>query len=426
MVVWGLCAGDGAAQEAPAPPAANAPPAVSAYEHEQAGPFRVLDLSLSLLASVGGSSEPDAVLRELQGGAHDPRARGFTLQQAELGVAGEVEGWLEAQVRIVTAIDTEDGGTLVELEEAFAQTTRLPARLQVRVGTYLTEFGRLNATHAHAWDWLDQPVIATRVLGGDGMRGPGARLSCLLPTELPLELLVGVQNANGEGMPSFLANDEVYAERPIGGRQFTTRGVRSGGDLVWSGRVSTSFALSGATTATLGASAAFGPNATGPDADTLLWGADFALCWRSAPSCGGGSGFALQGEYMARAFTAAAQTDASDPLAPVSLPRTTLADFGGWLQGLYSFDASWSAGLRLELATGDGESYVGGGSFARAEDAFRDDRVRISPLLQWRSSEAARVRLQYDYDDADHLGHAAHSVWLGFEVLLGAHARHDH
>ena len=40
------------------------------------------------------------------------------------------------------------------------------------MGQFLTEFGRINPTHPHAWAWLDQPVIEARVFGPDGMRRP--------------------------------------------------------------------------------------------------------------------------------------------------------------------------------------------------------------------------------------------------------------
>ena len=64
----------------------------------------------------------------------------------------------------------EDG---VELEEAFAKTTSLPFGLQAKMGFFLTEFGIMNPTHPHAWDWIDQPVIVTRLLGGEGTQGIG-------------------------------------------------------------------------------------------------------------------------------------------------------------------------------------------------------------------------------------------------------------
>jgi hypothetical protein len=40
-------------------------------------------------------------------------------------------------------------------------------------------------------------------------------------------------------------------------------------------------------------------------------------------------------------------------------------------------------------------------------------------------SEFSRLRLQYNIDDADHLDEVAHSVWLGLEVLIGAHPAHS-
>ena len=89
-------------------------------------------------------------------------------------------------------------------------TTRsLPDGLQLKAGQFLTEFGRINPTHPHAWAWLDQPIINTRVFGPDGMRAPGVRLSWLLPVEWFSQVYLTVQNANGETMASFLASAGV-------------------------------------------------------------------------------------------------------------------------------------------------------------------------------------------------------------------------
>ena len=72
---------------------------------------------------------------------------------------------------------------------------------------------------------------------------------------------------------------------------------------------------------------------------------------------------------------------------------------------------------------GSGPSQDGG----RQADFLRDDRHRVSPLIVWQPSEFSRIRLQYDFDHADFLpGHDAHSVWMGFEVLYGAHPAHQY
>ena len=257
------------------------------------------------------------------------------------------------------------------------------------------------------------------------MRGPGARVAWLAPTEQFTELTVGVHNANGETMTSFLANEEVYGERPIGGRFFTDREVRSGADMVYTARASTVFDLSDTQGLGLGASALFGPNPTGGSADTVIYGADFVWRWKPLDSERGYPFVKVQGEVMARGFRAAEQTDAADPLNPVTLPGETLEDYGGYLQGLYGFTVGWAAGLRVDWASGSGDSYdASSQSFGRDQDVYRTDRLRISPMLAWKPSEFSRIRLQYDYDDSDHLEGPAHSVWLGFEVLIGSHPPH--
>lgn len=49
------------------------------------------------------------------------------------------------------------------------------------------------------------------------LRAPGVRLGWLLPVPWFSEVHLGAQNANGETMLSFLASDEAFEERPIGG-----------------------------------------------------------------------------------------------------------------------------------------------------------------------------------------------------------------
>ena len=59
------------------------------------------------------------------------------------------------------------------------------------------------------------------------------------------------------------------------------------------------------------------------------------------------------------------------------------------------------------------------------DNPFRDTRHRVSPMILYRPTEFSRLRLQYNYDHAMSLaGHDASTVWLGVEVLFGAHAAH--
>ena len=400
------------------------PASSRAHPHAHApgeGAFSVpVDVGFGLSFAAGGSSARGETLRELQGGAHDPRRRGFNLQQAVVALGAALDERLYAHVHASASIDAETGEGEIELEEAYALAT-LSGGLEAKVGTFFTGFGRANALHPHQWDWLEQPFVHTRLFGPEGMRGPGVQVRWQATPGA--SLAAALQNADGETMVSFLGSEEAYEEQAIGGRAFTPREVHGASDLLASLRAAATVAAGGEARLTFGVSGAFGPNATGDGARTCLYGADVGLL---VPGAAGAlvPRLAVELEYTARAFEAAEQVDASDPLAPVALPARTLDDHGGHAHVLLGLGDRWAAGVRAEVATGSGASYRGGGVFARSDDPFRCDRVRVSPLLVWRPASTTRVRLEYSYDDSDHLGSEQHSVWLGFDVWFGAHGRH--
>ena len=394
--------------------------------------LRLIDLSADLLFAVGSSTERDESLESLQGGGHDPRKRGFTLQNLELSLMGAVDPYFNVETHIIYFIGP-DGESEFELEEAFLTTQQLPFGLeeyglQLEAGQFFTEFGRINPRHPHEWSWLDQPVVNTRFFGPDGMRGPGFRVGWLTPLPWFSELHLGMQNANGETMSSFLANEEFFEERPIGGRPFVDREVRSLKDLVYLARLDNSWDWHDELTSKFGVSGLAGPNATGSDGSTFIYGLDFLLKWRPVKNDHGWPFVLWQSEIMKRDYKADSFFDEGDPLDPaddINLTGTTLREWGFYSQVLYGFSRNWAAGFRYEYASGRGDSV---GEFAsRKEDPFRDDRQRLSPLMVWQPTEFSRIRLQYNYDVADHLeDNDAHSVWLGFEVLFGKHPAHTY
>ena len=332
-----------------------------------------------------------------------------------------MDTYLTGEAHIIYFLDPLTSETRVELEETFMTTTSLPYGLQLEAGHFFTEFGRVNPKHPHQWHWQDQPVINTRFFGPDGMRGPGYRLGWLLPVSWFSELHLGMQNANGETMASFLASEEFFNERAIGNRPFVNREVKTLKDFAYLLRLDNSFDPSETVTAKIGLSGLYGPNATGNEGETSIYGVDLVVKWRPAYSERGWPFLIWETEVMQRDYKAAAYFDDSDPANVIDLPEGTLHDQGFYTQLLYGFKTGWAAGLRYEYATGTGQS-VGG----RDRDPFRDDRSRISPLVTWMPTEFSRFRAQYNYDRADHLpDREAHSVWLGVEFMYGAHAAHS-
>ena len=393
--------------------------------------LQLLNISLDTLASAGWSSADDEELLLLQGGGHDPRQRGFNLQNVELSLQGAVDPYLIGEAHLIQFLDPE-GESRFEMEEAFLQTTELPwglseRGLQVEFGHFFTEFGRINPQHPHAWHWQDQPLVLSRFFGEDGMRGPGVRVGWLAPLPWFSEVHLGAQNAKGETMVSFLANDEVFEERPIGGRPFAGTGVGSPADLVYLLRWVNGADLSDTWSGQLGLSSLFGPNATGSGGHTEIYGTDLVLKWRPLQTDRGWPFLVFETELLYRNYHADSFfgcTEEEDGCEPVALGDDDLRDWGFYAQLLYGFRRGWAAGLRYDYGAGSGGS---GGLGSRSGDPFRDDRQRISPLLVFHPSEFSRLRLQYSYDRADHLGgDDAHSVWAGVEFLFGSHPAHSY
>jgi len=368
---------------------------------------KLLDLSLSGLFAAGGSTATEDELESLQGGGHDPHKRGFTVQNVELAMSGAVDPYFRGDLFLVTFLDAE-GETEVELEEAYATTTGLPGGLQARAGHFFTEFGRLNPSHPHSWDFVDQPVVSTRMFGADGMRAPGARLSWLAPAGIPLEVLGTAQNANGETMTSFLGAE---GEDQVGGRPRAAPDVRSPADLAYSGRVQASLDASPSTVALLGASGSFGPNGTGTSGRTRILGADLTVKWKPPANDHGFPFVTWQTEAMSRRF------HADEFLVPGMpfFPHETLEDVGAYSQVTWGFERGWTAGARWDWADGIHGDPEG--------DPFRDHRTRGALALTWFPSEFSKVRLQVNRDRSEALGEST-SVWIQFEFVLGAHGAH--
>ncbi|MCF6156297.1 MAG: hypothetical protein E3K36_13870 [Candidatus Brocadia sp.] len=357
-----------------------------------------MGLSFIGLFSAAASTAED--LESLETGAHDPIQRGFTVQNLETSFQGAVDPYFYGNAFIIFQIDKE-GESFLEVEEAYLTSMSLPLNLQVKAGTFFTEFGRLNPTHPHVWDYADQPLVNGRFLGADGLRNPGARISWIAPTDIYTELFFTVQDSQGETAHSFRNEEALF------GREAVETRVRAMEDLLYVPRIATSFDLTEEQTILLGASAAFGPNSTGRDKNTLIYGVDMFWKWKSRYAEGGFPFITWQTEVMGRRFEASEDINAG-------LPDEVLDNWGVYSQIMWGFKKRWMAGLRGDYV--DGEE--------GATDPLGFERWRLSPNLTFYPSEFSKIRLQYNYDDILGNDTSEHSVFLQFEFLLGTHGAH--
>ena len=364
-----------------------------------------MNVGFVALLDAGWSTERNVT--SLLMGDHGPRVRGFTVPNTELTLDGAVDPYFKGFSNIAFKLD-ENGETAVELEEAYVLTTALPRNLQIKAGQFFTEFGRQNTQHPHSWAFVDQPIIVTTLLGSEGLRSQGVRLSWLVPTPWYTEAMVTLANSTNETTFSFRSEESavIHGGTPI------ERDVEGFRDMLVAPRIASSFDLTSNTTVLLGASAAFGPNNSGPSAQTQVYGADAYWKWKSATAQQGFPFVSLQAEALVRRYEAASR--ASDADATVTLPAEVLDDRGGYAQLLWGIKPRFVAGVRGDVVRGDA---------AAVATEMRRDRSRVSPNLTWYPTEFSKLRFQYNYDDRVGIG-KDHSLWVQFEFLLGAHAAH--
>jgi hypothetical protein len=306
-------------------------------------------------------------------GGHDPSFNGFMVQQFEMAFSGAVDPFLRADSNIVL---TEEGE--IEIEEAYAVTTGLPASLQIKAGQFFNAFGRHNSQHPHAWEFANKALVMGRVFGGDGLRQRGVQVSWLSPLPWYLEVIGSAQNATGETSASFLPTDGST--------------MRSAADLAALLKINQFFPLRDEWSLNFGLSYLGGPNET-QSATTRIYGGDVYLRFRELDKL---SFWTLQMEAIRRDLGAGVRDD------------------GLYAQVIHRFDEPaqrWQAGLRYDL--------LGGSDFASESKRFR-----ITPVVTYYPSEFSRLRVQYDYDKVEGEDRAQHAAIAQFEFLIGAHGAH--
>ncbi|MXW93019.1 MAG: hypothetical protein F4114_09440 [Rhodospirillaceae bacterium] len=401
------------------------------------GVLRLKRLGMDVDVAMGASTAKGEEMEALFGGHHDPKRTGFTLQSAELSIAGSFDPYFDAFFGAALTLDAE-GESGLEIEEAWVRSKWLRGGLRLKVGQFYAPFGVVNRSHLHDWAWQTQPIAATRVFGGDGARGLGVEAEARLSNAgaWRSSLFVSMQNRRSihdhghgeeeEGIPDHSHESDgtvIPGEDDHDHEHEHEAGTDANGleDFSYTVRMENRLAVSPQTTLAFGGSAMFEPNPDGSDSRATIFGGDVAVSHR-LPSKGR---IELRAEYMHRNAKMAEHHEDDDEEEHEELIR--VQNYGFYVQGMYHTPDGWGFGLRYERAGGSG-----GEAAERAEDPMRGNRTRISPVLLWQFSELGKLKMQYNFDRADFLDEKrfAHSVFLSasWSFGLGApdHAGHGH
>ncbi len=370
------------AAEAPLPPSPAAAPTPTRTGRQ----FQSMNPDLSFIADVAAAWFTDDDPRMV--GGHDPTATGVNLQQLELAIGSPVDPYFRFDGNIVFS---QFG---VEIEEAYGTTLGLPGRLQVRAGQFLTRFGRINNSHPHSWDFVDQTLMVGRNFGGEGNRGLGGELSWLAPLPWSVEVIGSKTMANGAATArSFYGAQDLGVDRisdlqsTLAVKQFFPLG--SDWSLYW------------------GLSYAGGPNPTGRTNRSEIYGTDLYLRFYPASSASN-QHFTLTVEAVQRRR---------------QVPDDVWVDYTGYAALQHQFAPRWAWAARTELGTGartlDGEV-----ADDDLDPLWTGNRLRTSANMTFWPTEFSRLRLQGQRDEVRWEADPEYAVFLAVEFVTGAHGAH--
>jgi hypothetical protein len=339
------------------------------------------------------------------GGETGPGNVGLNLGESEIDAYGNIDPYLYGFAAFSFAGD----GT-ADLEEAFIQTTGLPAGLVLKAGRFFSRIGYLNSTHRHADDFFDAPLPYQVFLGGQ-LGDDGVELRWLAPTNFLLEF--GVEKYRGDRFPAGGAANQ--------GAGTGVGYVRVGGDI----------GISSSWLASLGQVQARSlARASGDEASPDLYTGDSTVrlasfVWKWGPE--GNETYTnlkLQAEFFQRTEDGIYTLDSLGTPVTVDVSGANKATQTGWYaQGRFQFYERWRVGLRQAVV------HAGALNDPAAAGTALDGQGKSpsisSAMVEYDPSEFSLVRLQYSQDKTDPV-HTVGRWYLQYIITLGSHAAHTY
>lgn len=344
-----------------------------------------------------------------------PRRRGFTAQETELTVAANVDPNFRGYLNLALT-----PGNAVELEEAYFQTLGLGGGLTVKGGRFLSGIGYQNEIHPHAWDFADAPLAYTAFVGNK-LTAEGVQVKWLAPIQTFLEFGLeagrdnsfpgGARNKSGSGLGAAFAH--------VGGDVGVSNSWRAGLSYIATRPGGRSY--EGVDATGLSTTVSFAGNSRTTVADFV---------WKWAPEGNARERhFKLQGEYFRRiedGRLSCAERDTSGACGGAAglADSYRSAQSGYYLQGVYQFMPNWRIGYRYDRLDSGTPNFGPTLVAADLPQLASWKPTRNTLMIDYATSEFARLRFQMARDTSRGSSLADNQYWLQYVMSLGAHGAH--
>jgi len=331
--------------------------------------------------------------------------QGFSLQETEVSIIANIDPRFRGEAKL--ALSPDDG---IGVENAFVQTTTLGNGLNLMFGRFFSSLGYLNEVHAHAWDFVDQPLVY-RTFWNNQLAEDGVQLRWLAPTDTFIEL--GAEVGRGLSFPG--------TSRQKNGVGSSVLFAHVGSDV----GVSNSWLAGISLHQTKQENAQFDavPDLLGTEGgvsnlfngNSRTAGVDFV--WKYAPNGNMRlTNFKLQGEYFRRRDTGTLTYNLTEP------DSYSVTQSGWYLQGIRQFKPRWRVGLRYDQLN-SGTAQVGFMNAPNIISNYGYTPKRTTLMLDYSPSEFSRMRMQLAQDKSRQ-GLADTQFFVQYIMSLGAHGVH--
>ncbi|MDE2117134.1 MAG: carbohydrate porin [Betaproteobacteria bacterium] len=334
--------------------------------------------------------------------------QGLSLKESELSIAANIDPQFRGAATFALA---PAGG--ISVENAFVQSSALGNGFNLKMGRFFSGLGYLNEQHAHAWDFVDQPLVY-RVLWDNQIGEDGLQLKWLAPTDMFVE--VGGELGRGRGFPG---TDRQNKNGAGAGVLFAHIGDDIGIEHSWRAGLSLheTRRVNAVSTGVPDLLNTAGGVSNSFSGDSRTAGLDFV--WKYAPNGNLRERYLkLQGEYFRREESG---------LLTYNLATTdsyAVAQSGWYLQGVYQFMPAWRSGLRYDRLD-PGIAAVGALNAGNVISNYAFNPSRLTWMVDYSPSEFSRLRLQLARDDSRQ-GLPDNQLFLQYIMSLGAHGAHQY
>jgi len=294
------------------------------------------------------------------------------LNELELQVASVVDPYARAEFLFSFGKDIATGDLGIELEVATLTSTFLPYQLQLVLGKFKPQFGKVNILHPHYFSFVDFPKMISNYFDGEGMFMEGLSVSWLVPVDFYQELVLEVGRVGSEPNASLVQGDNDR--------------------LLYTTHLKNFFDLSDNATFEVGLSVLSGPNHYGYS--TAIAGLDLTLKWKPL-RFNTYKSFTWQNEVLMNR----ARISGTD----------IIHTFGAYSYAEYQIEKRWFIGARYD--------------YSGLTDNEQQKEQAGTILLRFQPTEFQILALQYQYSDWNH-AKGVSQVALRAIFGIGKHAAH--